>query len=190
MYPMSLTLKRRQDSLLKTLKEFYKNENYMKILVDIVEKEGELSRRLLDFLCTNYAKKNDVMYYLYDSQGKKYPFHIHIQYRNQLKAYSKLLFDPFRRHERISINCSLCSNNVLETTVAQLNFFRWAIEYKVIDWVKEKNNLKKVEQDMTATTVSRKKEREKECEKKRKELSKNLNRHARTHNVKITVSFV
>lgn len=186
---MSINLKRRQDSLLKTLKEFYKNETYMKMLVDIVDKEGELSRRLLDFLCTNYAKKHDIMYYLCDSQGKKYPFHIHIQYRNQLKAYSKLLFDPFRRHERIFIPCSLCPENKLETTVAQLNFFKWAIEYKVIDWVTDKNNLKKVENDMASTTVSRKKEREKESEKKRKELSKNLNRYARTHNVKITVSF-
>ena len=186
---MTITIERRQDSLLKKLKEFYKDEKNMKKLVDILEKEGELSRRVLDFLCTNYAKKNDVTYYLHDQNNKKYPFHLHIQYRNQLKAYSKLLFDPFRRHERIVIPCNYVENKKLQTTVAQLNFFKWAIEYKVLDWIQDPNNLKKVEHDMAHTTQNRKKEKEKENTKKRKELSKNLNRSAKTHNVKITVSF-
>jgi hypothetical protein len=187
---MILNVERRQDSLLKSLKEFYKTEANMKKLVNILEKEGELSRRVLDFLCTNYAKKNDVMYFLTDSNGKKVPFHLHIQYRNQLKAYSKMLFDPFRRHERIILSCPLVETKKLNTTVAQLNFFRWAIEYKVLDWINDASNLKKVENDMTATTQVRKKEKLSEENKKRKELSKNLNRSARTHNVKITVSFV
>lgn len=184
------TITRRQDSLLKSLKEFYKNDDNMKKLVDIIDKEGDLSRRVLDFLCTNYAKKHDVMYYITDSNKKRVPFRLHIQYRNQLKAYSKLLFDPFRRHERITLPCNFTETKKLETTVAQLNFFRWAIEHKVIDWITDPVNLKKVEADMTSTTVTRKKEREKEQIKKRKELSKNLNRSARTHNVQITVSFV
>ena len=187
---MLLNVERRQDSLLKSLKEFYKTESNMKKLVNILEKEGELSRRVLDFLCTNYAKKNDVMYYITDRSGKKTPFHLHIQYRNQLKAYSKMLFDPFRRHERITIQCPYTESKKLETTVAQLNFFRWAIEHKVLDWINDPSNLKKVEKDMTTTTQIRKKEKQSEENKKRKELSKNLNRSARTHNVKITVSFI
>ena len=116
---MLINVERRQDSLLKSLKEFYKNESNMKKLVNILEKEGELSRRVLDFLCTNYAKKNDVTYYITDRSGKKTPFHLHIQYRNQLKAYSKMLFDPFRRHERINIACPYTESKKLETTVAQ-----------------------------------------------------------------------
>jgi len=186
---MSINVQRRQDSLLKSLLEFYKNEKNMKTLVNILEKEGDLSRRVLDFLCTNYAKKNDVFYYLTDKSGKRYPFHLHIQYRNQLKAYSKMLFDPFRRHERITVPCSYVDTKKLQTTVAQLNFFRWAIEHKVLDWIKDSSNLKKVEEDMTNTTNQRKKEKEQEKNKKRKELSKNMNKSARTHNIKVTVSF-
>ena len=134
-------------------------------------------------------KKNDVCYYLTDKNGKRYPFHLHIQYRNQLKAYSKMLFDPFRRHERITIPCKFTEKKVLETTVAQLNFFRWCIEHKILDWIKDSNNLKKVEEDMASTTLQRKKEKSNEKIKKRKELSKNVNKAAKTNHVKVTVSF-
>ena len=54
---MTVSVQRCQDSLLKSLIEFYKTDKHMKTLVNILEKEGDLSRRVLDFLCTNYAKK-------------------------------------------------------------------------------------------------------------------------------------
>ena len=63
-----------------------------------------------------------------------------MDYKNQLKAYSKKQFDPFCRRERIIINISdlswkifddkddnKCKDNELITTVGQLNFFKWFI---------------------------------------------------------------
>ena len=98
-----------------------------------------------------------------------------------------MLFDPFRRHERITIACPLSEKKRLETTVAQLNFFKWAIESKVLDWINKADNLKKVENDMTKTMHEKK---TKPDIKKKREICKSLNKVSKAHNVKITVSFV
>lgn len=46
-----------------------------------------------------------------------------------------MFFDPFRRHERISFVVDQNPLTVIETTVGQLNFFRWATENEVINYV-------------------------------------------------------
>ncbi len=151
----------------------------MRKFSDAVGGDNDLSRRVIDYLCTNYAKKKDLMYYVTDSTGRKKAFHVHMQYRNQLKAYSKMLFDPFRRHERIVICCPYAERGTLETTVAQMNFFKWAIENKVLDWLNEPSNLKKVEEDM-AQSVKHKK----------KGISTTVQKGTKHYNVNVTVRFL
>jgi len=57
-----------------------------------------------------------------------------MNYKNQLKAYSKKLFDPFCRRERISFQ--IPGHDAFLTTVGKLNFFRWAIEKNIIEYLK------------------------------------------------------
>jgi hypothetical protein len=57
-----------------------------------------------------------------------------MNYKNQLKAYSKKLFDPFCRRERISFQ--IPGHEAFLTTVGKLNFFRWAIEKGILDYIK------------------------------------------------------
>lgn len=116
-----------------------------------------------------------------------------------LKAYSKKMFDPFRRHERIYIPYKNKSGEgstpmVLETTVAQLMFFKWGIENNVLDYAyKHRVSIK---QDMDANTrhrTSAKKQitptnRESSTRMKRKELSK-PNKSVNMYRVNITVTF-
>ena len=87
-------------------------------------------------------------------------------------------FDPFRRHSRVTIPCKFAENNKLETTVAQLNFFKWAIENKVLEYLENETNMKKIEKhmmtkqdDIKLSTV--------------KELSGKTKRH----NIQVTVTF-
>jgi len=141
-----MKIEKKQDLLMKTLESFYSNDSHIKLLYSIVNKEHILSLRVIDYLCTNYSKNHNVLYNL-ESKGTTTSFNLHIKYRSQLKAYSKIQFDPFRRHNRVDINCSYSKDNVLETTVAQLNFFKWAIENKVLDWLN--SNLLLVESEMT-----------------------------------------
>jgi hypothetical protein len=64
-----------------------------------------------------------------------------MNYKSQLKAYSKKLFDPFCRRSRISFQ--IPKYDAFITTVGKLNFFRWALEKNVINYIKE--NFKEIE---------------------------------------------
>ena len=69
---------------------------------------------------------------------------VHNNYKGQLKAYSKKNFDPFCRRNRIRFYYD--DNKYFITTVGQLNFFKWALENYIINYIQ--NNIKAVENDM------------------------------------------
>ena len=56
-----------------------------------------------------------------------------IDYKLKLKAYSKRRFDPFCRWDRITIPYK--GDNSIQTTIGQLNFFKWALENDVIKYI-------------------------------------------------------
>lgn len=167
---------------MKSLLRFYKIHANINKLVDIVAKNTNISLRVIDYLCTNYAKTHDVVYYI-----DKKPFNLYLQYRSQLKAYSKKQFDPFRRHERIVISVpeSLLPEGKLETTVAQLNFFKWAIEKKVISFLEKKDNYDKVEKSMTSELLTK----NSNTKKTNVPVSKHNCSLAKRHNIHVTVTF-
>jgi hypothetical protein len=68
-----------------------------------------------------------------------------MNYRSQLKAFKKILFDPFRRRDRIMFHYEN-KEDALNTTIGQLNFFRWAIDNDVIKHLEQ--NIEEVENDM------------------------------------------
>ena len=150
----------------------------MQTLIDVVVRQHNgISLRVVDYLCTNYAKRHDVVYYVGNS---KIPFNLYLQYRAQLKAYSKRQFDPFRRHERITIKVpeSILEAGTLETTVAQLNFFKWAIENKVLEYLENDTNRKKIEKHMMSKQETSSKPQVKE-----------LSGKTKRHNIQVTVTF-
>ena len=69
---------------------------------------------------------------------------VHNNYKGQLKAYSKKNFDPFCRRNRIRFYYD--DNKYFITTVGQLNFFKWALENNIINYIK--SNIKDIENDM------------------------------------------
>ncbi len=109
-----------------------------------------------------------------------------MDYKAQLKAYSKKLFDPFCRRERISFIDH--DNNELITTVGQLNFFRWAIENKIIEFITE--NFDDIEQDMNISLRNLYKKKEGDTQRrKRTELSISATKTVNKHNISIEVNF-
>ena len=154
---------------------FYNKKSNLKTFVYYVSKQSNISLRVFDFLCTKYLKTNNVVYYI-DKKGKKVPFNLNVEYKAQLKAYSKLQFDPFKRHERITITVD--KNKELITTIGQMNFFRFAIENKLTDWLEKSDNLKHVEScinEKTSPVV--------------KKVKQTKNVSTSKHNYHITVSF-
>lgn len=120
----------RRELLVLSLQRFYSSRPDLHSLVPILKGEGDLSLRLIDWFVTNYAKKYHVSYLLNNQE-----FIVYLNYKSQLKAFSKKLFDPFCRRERILFQCG--DLEPFETTVGQLNFFRWAFEKDVLGYVRQ-----------------------------------------------------
>lgn len=74
-------------------------------------------------------------------------FLVYFNYKRELNAYSKRLFDPFCRRERIMFQARGMEPFV--TTVGQLNFFRWFIEKQILEHVTE--HREEIEKDMNST---------------------------------------
>ena len=119
----------KQELIIQSLQIFYSNRSDLVDLLKIIEGESVMSLRLIDWFVTNYAKKNHVSYTLNNQE-----FVVYLNYKSQLKAYSKKLFDPFCRRERIIFQCG--SHEPFETTVGQLNFFRWAFEKDILSYMR------------------------------------------------------
>ena len=204
--------------LMISLEKFYSQSNHMKQLLEIIDGKSKISLRIIDWFVTNYSKKKNISFIicvkkktlkrdkinekveepvLADSDNeekicpkeKKINFLVFQRYKAQLKAYSKKRFDPFCRKDRIT---NWGPNKDITTTIGQLNFFKWAIENKILKYIKE--NLKEIESDMNENVrkhnKSKKKDKLKNNQKtKRKELSKNASKSVQKMKNMIVIDF-
>lgn len=128
-------------ALLTNLMEFYKNEQNIQLLLQYIngykDKKNKIniSLRLIDWFVIYYSKINDIT--IKQNKDKKVQlFHIYTSYKQQLKSYSKELFDPFRRNNKIHFTITINDKvNNVSTTLGQLNFFRWLIENNIFDYI-------------------------------------------------------
>ena len=119
----------KQELIVNSLQRFYTSRQDMGEIMPILLGTSPLSLRLIDWFVTNYSKTHNTAYIL---EGQE--FLVYMNYKSQLKAYSKKLFDPFCRRERIYFQ--IPDHPVFLTTVGKLNFFRWAIEKGVLDYLR------------------------------------------------------
>ena len=181
----------KQDLLMSSLQEFYKDNNNLKIILDILQSRSKISLRIIDWFVTNYSKKKNTNFELNIFKNNtmiKKQFNVYIDYKLQLKGYSKKQFDPFCRRERINFYYN--DENYIITTVGQLNFFRWALSNEVIKNIEK--NISKIETDMNNSykaVYSIPNKNSKITRRKRHELSISATRSITKHNVKITVAF-
>jgi len=159
--------------VLYRLEKFYGNENNLKRTKDIIEGTSKLSLRLIDWFVTNYSKKYNISYLT--KQNKHIV--VYLSYKSHLKAYSKKMFDPFCRWKRIKFRD-------METTVGQLNFFEWALNDDVLDYIDEHHA--EIHTDMETRLNEAKGLVE---PKKRHELSRSATNSLKRHDVKTTVKF-
>ena len=186
---VSNTYTTQNELLLNNLMEFYKDETYLSRMLKIITGESKISLRIVDWFATNYAKKYYTLYPINELNGQTRRFKVYFDYKLKLKAYSKRRFDPFCRWERISIPYK--SGTCIETTIGQLNFFKWAIENRVIEYIEE--NYDTIEKDMNSrNSTSKRKETvvdNSKTRKKREELSISATKSIKKEYVEIVVQF-
>jgi hypothetical protein len=173
-----------QNSLLmNNLIKFYSEGDNMEKMLRIINGESNISLRIVDWFATNYAKKFYTVYNLDNTQR----FKVYMDYKLKLRAYSKKRFDPFCRWERITIPYK--DGNGIQTTIGQLNFFKWALENQVIQYIEQ--NYNSIEKDMNSrnSTSKRKVTVTQQTRKKREELSISATKSIKKEDVEIVVTF-
>lgn len=164
----------RQMLILEPIVDFFSNQRNMYILINILSGNSIISLRLIEYFVVNYVLKNKLKYnkqyyenektflinnLIYTSSKKKkikinnnYDniFLVHDNYKSQLKQYNKKNFDPFCRSKRIKLfyDISNKDKHYFDTTVAQLNFFKWAISNYILDYILD--NFNTIEKAMTS----------------------------------------
>ena len=131
----------KQELIVKSLQRFYGEHKDIDMILGLLQGTSDISLRVIDWFVTNYAKAHNTAY-IFEGQE----FLVYTNYKSQLKAYSKKLFDPFCRRERIMFQVP--GQPSFLTTVGKLNFFRWALEKGVLDHLRL--NMTAVESEMNS----------------------------------------
>jgi len=116
--------------VISSLQKFYSSHPEINKVITYLNGEAQLSLRIIDWFVTKYSRKNFVRYPL---NGQE--FLVYLSYKGQLKAYSKQYFDPNCRRERIMFK--IPGHESFTTTIGKLNFFRWALESNILNYIEE-----------------------------------------------------
>ncbi len=133
--------------VIHSLQKFYNSRTDIDTIMPYLLGTAEISLRLIDWFVTNYCRKNFIGYTL---NGQE--FLVYVSYKSQLKAYSKQFFDPNCRRERIVFQIN--GYEPFRTTVGKLNFFRWAFETKILDYIQ--THYEEIQADRADATRSNK----------------------------------
>lgn len=133
--------------LLTNLLKFYEQNGNLDVMLQIINGHSKISLRIIDWFATNYAKKYFTVYVINNEYSKgSRRFKVYVDYKLKLKAYSKKRFDPFCRWDRITIPYK--NGTFIQTTIGQLNFFKWAIENDIVQYIEQHYGT--IEDDMNA----------------------------------------
>ena len=182
---LNATLTTQNELLLNNLLRYYRDSDNMDRMLSIINGESDTSLRVIDWFVTNYSKTHYTIYCL----SNRRRFKVYSDYKLKLKSYSKRRFDPFCRWDRITIPYENDMN--IQTTIGQLNFFKWAFENEIIEYIEKYKS--DIESDMNARNGTAKRKQggtdANKTRKKREELSVSASKVIRKDDVEITVSF-
>jgi hypothetical protein len=129
----------RERLLVKSVDAFYEKPKNFQRLKQVLQhcrpsnipKPGQISLRMLDFLCSTYAAENTVVL-----KPKKLhvPLNLKNVYSDGLSAYGKIYYDCFKRNNRFQYKKH---GQQIETTVGQLLYFKDALSYGILDYAEQ-----------------------------------------------------
>jgi hypothetical protein len=171
-----MEIQTKEQWVLVRLNTFYSNESHMARVRDILQSRSKISLRLIDWFVTNYSKKHNISYVTKDGRHVI----VYLVYKGHLRGYSKKIFDPFGRGKKF-----LYGTDNLTTTIGQLQFFEWAIQDEVLDYLDA--HVDAVQEDMDACSTTMK--ATDGTRKKRHELSRSATNSVHRHDVCVAVKF-
>src|SRR5574344_1211092 len=125
----------RIDKYMSMLDEFYNNldDNTIYKIIDIINRKSKISLRLIEWVVSKYSQNHVIE--IYSNDGS--PMNIYNSYHIKTKVYEKKYFDLFRRVNVITYKFKNNDNMKIETTISQLNFFKWLLENNIFWYIEE-----------------------------------------------------
>ena len=108
---------------------FLKNKNNYLSFSNIINNKNKITVNFINWFITVHCENNIV--FINDKL-------IYSSFKTANKYYSKKYFNPLRKVDNIKV---MINNIELETSVCQLNFFKWAYTNGIVEYV-HKNYLK------------------------------------------------
>lgn len=159
---VSGTLIDKRDQLLfKKLKCDYKKIGFdgIKKIEPIINGTSKVSLRIIEWFVTSFSKKQKNFYgQIIKNNDTIDNTNIYRSYKNNLNAYHGRHFSIFKRTKKICVSCNKdCNINIesrykekennedkiyMNTTIAQLNFFKWILENNLLTHIE--NNYDKI----------------------------------------------
>jgi len=134
-------LKNKEKMLYEVIDVFFKkcSEEEINKIINIIDGKYKISLRFLDWFVTRYCYLYKTSIQINNNYNKEQDFNINISYKAQLKSFKKKCFDPFKRKNKFFYlfgeKNTNPNNNLILTTLGQLNFFKWALSFDVIKYV-------------------------------------------------------
>ena len=82
---MSKTYSTQNELLMSNLLSFYKKDNNLQKMLNIINGESKISLRIVDWFATNYAKKNFTIYII-EKNSEKMRFKVYTDYTDNYRA--------------------------------------------------------------------------------------------------------
>jgi hypothetical protein len=138
------------DLLKISLLKFYKNSSNAEKFANVKLKNTKYSLRILEWFSNNYSKSKNITYKLPNNKE----FNVYFSYQKQLESFQKKRFDPFKRshegYDKFFLKYGPNDSLSIETTISQLNFFKWCIENNILEYTEK--HLKEIKDDMSKYT--------------------------------------
>lgn len=143
--------------MLNRLTPVYTTESFAAAVWDVIAGKDIISLRMLDWVCTNYAKSRALR--LHSNGRTTYVFE---EYLSQLRYYRRRYFDPFRRSsaQKTPNECTITrrsNGDAQVTTLAQLNFMCWVHDIGLLAFVRKHRS--EIEEDMNRVATVAKRRR-------------------------------
>lgn len=136
----------REELLLYSLINYFNTNKNLNKIIPIIKGESKISLRIIEWFVLIYSKNEQYLFPIFDSNVSppklKGLVYVYDSYKNNLKSYHGDCFGIFKRSDIIKLKYGNGENDYIDTTVAQLNFFKWILENEILPFIE--NNFKKL----------------------------------------------